>query len=198
MWSWIIETYLKVHDGFNSIKLLIQVNTCHFHFLFLIDRRPHWLFRLFLFNLTNYRISLFLNRQCYGLNSYVEILSMSSSQFSSVQPLSRVQLFATPWTAEHQAYLSITNSQSLPKLMSIESVMPSSHLIICCPLLLLPSIFPNIRVFSTSAPHNVTLFGNIVVADVICWGHTGTGWTPSPIWLGTFDTKGGIWTWTDT
>ena len=66
----------------------------------------------------------------------------------SVQSLSRVQLFVTPWTAACQASLSITNSQSLPKLMSIESVMPSSHLIFCCPLLLLPSIFPSIRVFS--------------------------------------------------
>ena len=69
-------------------------------------------------------------------------------QFSSVQLLSHVRLFATPWTAARQDSLSITNSQSLPKLMSIESVMPSNHLILCCPLLLLPSIFPNIRVFS--------------------------------------------------
>ena len=62
--------------------------------------------------------------------------------------LSRVQLFATPWTAARQASLSITNSRSLLKFMSTESVMPSSHLILCCPLLLLPSIFPSIRVFS--------------------------------------------------
>ena len=66
----------------------------------------------------------------------------------SVQSLSHVQLFATPWTTAWQVSLSITNSQSLPKLMSIESVMPSSHLILCRPLLLLPSIFPSIRVFS--------------------------------------------------
>ena len=68
-------------------------------------------------------------------------------QFSSVQSLSCVQLFATPWTAAHQASLSITSSQSLLKFMSNESVMPSNHLILCCPLLLLPSIFPSIRVF---------------------------------------------------
>ena len=68
--------------------------------------------------------------------------------FSSVQSLSRVWLFATPWTAAHQAPLSISNSQTLPKLMSMESVMPSNHFILCCPLLLLPSIFPSIRVFS--------------------------------------------------
>ena len=72
-------------------------------------------------------------------------------QFSSVQSLSRVQLFATPWTAAHQASLSITNSQSLLKLMSIESVMPSNHLILCRPLLLPPSIFPSIRVFSSES-----------------------------------------------
>ena len=68
-------------------------------------------------------------------------------QFSSVQSLSCVQLFANPWTVAHQASLSITNSWSLPKLMSIESVMPSNHLILCRPLLLLPSILPSIRVF---------------------------------------------------
>ena len=62
--------------------------------------------------------------------------------------LSRVQLFVTPWTPAHQASLSITNSQSLFKLMSIKSVMPSNHLILCHPLFLLPSIFPSIRVFS--------------------------------------------------
>ena len=70
------------------------------------------------------------------------------SPFSSVQPLSRIRLFATPWTVAHQASLSITNSRGLLKLMSIESVMPSNHLILCHPLLLLPSIFPSIRVFS--------------------------------------------------
>ena len=67
--------------------------------------------------------------------------------FSSVQSLSRVRLFATPLTAGRQASLSITNSQSFLKFMSIQSVMSSNHLILCCPLLLLPSIFPSIRVF---------------------------------------------------
>ena len=71
-------------------------------------------------------------------------------QFSSVQSLSSVRLFATPGTAAHQASLSVTNSRSLPKLMSIESVMPSNHIIPCHPLLL-PSIFPNIRVFSNES-----------------------------------------------
>ena len=70
---------------------------------------------------------------------------------SSLQSLSRVQLFVTPWTAAHQASLSITNSQRLLKFMSIETVMPSNHLILCRPLLLLPSIFPSIRVFSNES-----------------------------------------------
>ena len=69
-------------------------------------------------------------------------------QFSSVQSLSRVRLFATPWIAAHQASLSITNSRSSLRLTSIESVMPFSHLILCRPLLLLPPIPPSIRVFS--------------------------------------------------
>ena len=68
-----------------------------------------------------------------------------------VQSLSRVRIFATPWTAAHQASLSITSSQSPPKPMSIESVMPSNHLILCRPLLLLPSIFPSTRVFSNQS-----------------------------------------------
>ena len=75
----------------------------------------------------------------YGVYTY---------KISSVQSLSRVQLFVTPWAAARQASLSFTNSQSLLKLMSIKSVMPSNHLILCRPLLLLPSIFPSIRVFS--------------------------------------------------
>ena len=76
---------------------------------------------------------------------------MSLRNFSSVQSLSRVRLFATPWTTAHQASLSITNSWSLLKLMSVESVMPSNHLILCRPLLLLPLIFPSIRVFSNES-----------------------------------------------
>ena len=72
-------------------------------------------------------------------------------KFSSAQSLSHVQLFATPWTVAHQASMSITNSQSLLKLMSIKSVMPSNHLILCIPCLFLPSIFPSIRVFSNES-----------------------------------------------
>ena len=76
---------------------------------------------------------------------------ISNYHFSSVQSLSLVWLFATPWIAAHQASLSITNSQSSPRLMSIKSVMPSSHLILCCPLLLLPQIPPSIRVSSNES-----------------------------------------------
>ena len=74
----------------------------------------------------------------------------AASSLSSVQSFSHVWLFVTPWTAACQASLSITNPQSLPKLMSIESVMPSNYLILCCPLFLLPSIFPSIKVFSNT------------------------------------------------
>ena len=82
---------------------------------------------------------------------WVGMQIFSYIQFNSVQSLSRVWLFATPWIAARQASLSITNSRSSLKLMSIESVMPSSHLILCHPLLLLPPIPPRIRVFSSES-----------------------------------------------
>ena len=87
--------------------------------------------------------SCFESATCRGI--------FSRGHYGSVQLLSRVQLFETLWTAACQASLSITNSWSPPKPMSIESVMPSNHLILCCPLLLLPSIFPSIRVFSNES-----------------------------------------------
>ena len=82
------------------------------------------------------------------MHEFIFLKSLTILQFSSVQSLSRVQLFVTPWISAHQASLSITNSQTLLKLMSIELVMPPSHLILCHPLLLLPPIPPSIRVFS--------------------------------------------------
>ena len=98
---------------------------------------------------------------CICLNIYLNViirwdrganyLYNGNHQFSSVQSLRRVRLFETPWTAARQVSLSITNSQSLPKLMSIDSVMPSNHLILFRPLLLPPSIFPSIRVFSNES-----------------------------------------------
>ena len=96
-----------------------------------------WLISLILITLLSFIVVVPLIHKIYGI--------------SSVQLLSCVWLFATPQTAAHQASLSVTNSQSLLKLMSIESVMSSNHLILCYPLLLLPSIFPSIRVFSNES-----------------------------------------------
>ena len=94
----------------------------------------------------SFSISAFsLYRRFYILYYYVFY------KFGSVQSLSCVRLFATPWIAARQASLSITNSQSSLKLTSIESVMPSSHFILCCPLLLLPPVPPSIRVFSSES-----------------------------------------------
>ena len=88
-------------------------------------------------------------------------------QFSTVQSLSRVQLFVTPWTAAYQASLSITNSQSLLKLMSIESVMPSNHPILCCPLLLMPSTFPSMRISCNVAKEGGQSIGASASASVL-------------------------------
>ena len=100
-----------------------------------------------------------ISRYIYKLlfQEYILMLTpfLRNIQFSSVQSLSRVRLFATPWTAARQASLSVANSQSLPKLMSIESVMPSNHLILCRPLLP-PSIFPSIRGFSNESVLHIT------------------------------------------
>ena len=93
-----------------------------------------------------YPVHLYLNLHVKLTESKLGLL-----QFSSVQSLCHVWLFETPWTAAHQVSLSITSSRSLLKLMSIESMMPSNHLTLCHPLLLLPSIFPSIRVFSNES-----------------------------------------------
>ena len=88
----------------------------------------------------------------YEIVSFVSSFDLRlSAMFSSVQSLSQVRLFVTPWTVACQASLSITNSRSSPKPMFIESMMPSNHLLLCHPLLLLPSIFPSIRVFSNES-----------------------------------------------
>ena len=103
--------------------------------------------------------------------------------FSSVQSLSRVRLFATPWIAAHQAFLSITNSRSLLKLMSVELVMPSSHLILCCPLLLLPLVPPSIRVFSNESTLRMSSQSTGVSALASFLPKNTEGWSPSE-WTG--------------
>ena len=113
-----------------------------------------------------------------------EYFSPYFMRFSSVQSFSHVWLFSTPWTAARQASLSITNSQSSLKLMSIESVMPSNPLILCSPFLLPPSIFPSIRVFSSeSVLHirwpsiGVSASASVLPMNILDWFPLGwTGW----------------------
>ena len=107
----------------------------------------HLLYNILIYNYSSVKLGEEKERKRKRSN---QDLSFDSG-LSSVQSLSRAWLFATPWTAARQASLSITNSQSLPKLISIESAMPSNHLVLCHPLLLLPSLFPSIRVFSNES-----------------------------------------------
>ena len=112
----------------------------------------------------------------------IERLGLTSIHYWPVQLLSRVWVFVTPWTTARQASLSTTNSQSSPKPMSIESVMPSNHLILCHPLLLLPSIFPSIRVFSNeSALHirwpNIAVSASTSVLPMNIQDWCPLGWT---------------------
>ena len=102
------------------------------------------------------------------------------SFLSSVHSLSRVWLFVTPWTAACQASLSITNSWSLPKLTSIESVIPSNHLILCRPLLLLPSIFPSIRVFSNES--FLSEVGHYHTINLVSKTETWFSWVSMTMW----------------
>jgi len=104
-----------------------------------------------IYHLSTYHLFIIYFLSSIYLVIYHLSIYLSYIYLSSVQSLSRVRFFVTPWTAARQASLSITNSQSLLKLRSIESVMPSNHLILCHPLLLLPSIFPSIRVFSNES-----------------------------------------------
>ena len=117
----------------------------------------------------------------WTLSNHIEIKVAHCLQ--TVQLISHVQLFITPWTTVYQAFLSIANSQSLFKLMSIESVMPSNHLILCHPLLLPPSIFPSIRVFSNESvlhirwPKYWSFSFSIIPMNIQDWFPLGwTGW----------------------
>ena len=116
-----------------------------------IFRKPYWLLVWLLFLLLFSSNEHLFWDYLSMLQVKVEFQSSLLLQFSSVQSLSRVQLFETPWIAACQASLSVTNSRSSLRLTSIKSVMPSSHLILCCPLLLLPPIPPSIRVFSNES-----------------------------------------------
>ena len=156
--TWFRENVLKTIDSgllFYCIILIVyqKVNYYHFQMIYssstcmvssyISDQPSSFQFRSF--------YPLFSLRDCFCILVVLSLTCYSPVQFSSVQLLSRVRLFATPWTAARQASLSITNSWSLPKPMSIESVMPSNYLILCHPLLLPPSIFPSIRVFSNES-----------------------------------------------
>ena len=111
------------------------------------------------------------------VDKYIFLKSYNGILFSSVQLLSRVWLFVTPWTAACQASLSITNSQSLLKLTSITSVMPSNHLILCRPLLLPPSIFPSIRVFSNDDGQSIGVSASASVFPMNIQDWSPLGWT---------------------
>ena len=118
-----------------------------------------------------------------NLFTFLSLVFPSSNDFSSVQLLSHVRLFATPWTAAHQASLSIINSRSLLRLMSIESVMPSNHLILCHCLFLLPSIFPSIKVFSNESAlfircQSIRLSAStsVLLMNTQHWSSGWTGW----------------------
>ena len=142
-------------------SIILVLSVYWFSFLHIMIQYMFWLVYLLLLVtewLLRFRkqFQYLINSSIIYLHAYLELILLyqvprkaNSDQFSSVAQL--CPTLATPWTAAHQASLSITNSQSLPKLMSVESVMPSNHLILCRPLLLLPSIFPNIRVFSNES-----------------------------------------------
>jgi len=136
----------------------IQTGSCNFKYIHTYTHtHTHKTPYLSLYHLANNQLSLsFPRRKEWYLAARTRLPKIKSClttsvQFSSVQCLSRVQLFATPWITAWQASLSIINSRSSPKLMSIELVMPSSHLILCCPLILLPPIPLSIRVFSSES-----------------------------------------------
>ena len=147
-WSGLAHIHTERHEDDKGLFFIYGAGTWRTLLIPLLPRAPSLLsepsFRFLLRRFKFFQI-LLINSVFTYINHCLFLL------FSSVQSLIRVQLFATPWTAARQAPLAISNSWSLLKLMSIESVMPSNHLIFCCPLLLPPSIFPSIRVFSNES-----------------------------------------------
>ena len=149
----ILKCYFFPQNCFGSMPRSFCYVGCHCYYfaIFWCWFCVQWMWTvLFLFEIYyNLWISMCLILWIFlGQEQYLLLWDI---QFNSVQSLSRVRLFATPWTAAHQASLSITNSRSPPKPMSIESVMPFNHLILRRPLLLLPSIFRSIRIFSNES-----------------------------------------------
>ena len=136
------QSFLRWGFRKNLFQFSSSVNFVFICTTVLTQRIPQLLMKLF---------ALTARRLNSNLKSTSSYYVRPDVQFSSVQLLSCVQRFGTPWTAARQTSLSITNSRSLLKLMSIESAMPSNHLILCCPLLLLPSVFPSIRIFSNES-----------------------------------------------
>ena len=141
---------------YNIAFIFSSVEVQMFPFLSYLWVKLQWTlgWEIFLQNsdfVTHPEVTFFQRRHANDQQIYKRVLHITNHQFSSVQSLSRVRLFATPWIAARQASLSITNSQSSLRLTSIESVMPSSHLNLCRPLLLLPPVPPSIRVFSNES-----------------------------------------------
>ena len=144
-----LSTAFTESHRFWVVVFSISFLCVHILISFFISSMICWLFRSVLFSLRMFVFLIFF--PCSVQFSHSLFNSFFPVQFSSVQSLSRLRLFATPWTAARQASLSITNSQSSLILTSIESMMPSSHLILCHPLLLLPPIPPSIRLFSNES-----------------------------------------------
>ena len=158
----VIKSYFLFFPSVCGSIFVLQTSLCQFSYClpFKISYQISQLFSFTSFGLYLLMFSQILKqeRQISDVKLFLSLIYAFNAinvplrnAFSSVQSLSRVQLFATPWTAARQASLSITNSRSLLKLMSIESVMLYNHLVLCHPLLLLPSIFPSIGVFSNES-----------------------------------------------
>ena len=195
-----------------SYKIMSLPGKSTVHHLFSLPLLPPRLWQPLLFNVSSLAFLVVGIIQYMPFSDWLFSLKIciegSSMSCFVVLSLSHDWLFSTPWSAERQTSLSITNSWSLPKPMSIESVMPSNHLILCCPLLLLPSIFSSIRVFSNESafasggqsigasapasappmnvllahfflmPNNIPLHGCTTVYPFIFWN---TPWWP-PVW----------------
>ena len=141
-----IYLYLKFYR-FLKLSIYLKLKYLKLHIIYTVL----YMYKLLYVTRGNRLYTVVINKVADLLQEPLCISKCVDPQFSLVQSLSHVQLFMTPWTTARQASLSITNSRSLLRLMPIESVTPSKHLILCRPLLLLPSIFPRIRAFSNES-----------------------------------------------